>query len=79
MHAFTVTNVTLQYVTKPYKTYKTRARVQPRVRNSLVMMWELEMEGRAVGIQLGLGDGTKVTLEEIEPMFQGGAAALLLI
>ncbi len=36
------------------------------------MMLELEMEGRAVGLQLGLGDGSTWTLEEIEPTFQGG-------
>ncbi|CAJ1380160.1 unnamed protein product [Effrenium voratum] len=38
--------------------------------NSFVMMLELELEGRAVGIQLGLGDGSTTTLEEIEPTFQ---------
>ena len=39
-----------------------------------MMMLELEMEGRAVGVQLGLGDGSTWTLEEIEPTFQGGRA-----
>lgn len=42
------------------------------LRNSLVMMLELEMEGRAVGLHLGLNDGTTATLEEVEPVFQGG-------
>ena len=35
------------------------------------MMLELEMEGRAVGRSLGLGDGSTHTLESIEPTFQG--------
>ena len=35
------------------------------------MMLELEMEGRAVGLQLGLGDGSAWVLEEVEPTFQG--------
>jgi len=39
--------------------------------NSFVMLLELEMEGRAVGVQLGLGDGSNWSLEEIEPTFQG--------
>ena len=37
-----------------------------------MMLLELEMEGRAVGVQLGLGDGSNWSLEEIEPTFQGG-------
>ena len=35
------------------------------------MLLELEMEGRAVGLQLGLGDGSAWVLEEVEPTFQG--------
>ena len=44
----------------------------------MVMMLELEMEGRAVGSQLGLGDGSTWVLEEVEPTFQGteGGSAL---
>eukprot|EP00434_Breviolum_minutum_P025970 symbB.v1.2.022959.t1/scaffold2070.1/size90664/7 len=47
--------------------------------NSFVMMLELEMEGRAVGVQLGLGDGSTWTLEEIEPTFQGMDTAFVYI
>jgi len=42
-------------------------------------MLELEMEGRAVGVQLGLGDGSTWTLEEIEPTFQGMDTAFVYI
>ena len=42
------------------------------------MMAELEMEGRAVGLQLGLGDGSTVVLEEVEPTFQGTAGGSAL-
>lgn len=35
------------------------------------MMLELELEGRAVGRNLGMGDGSTHTLESIEPTFQG--------
>lgn len=40
-----------------------------------MMLLELEMEGRAVGVQLGLGDGSNWSLEEIEPTFQGGVGS----
>lgn len=47
--------------------------------NSLVMMLELEMEGRAVGLQLGLGDGSAWVLEEVEPTFQGVDTAFVYV
>eukprot|EP00435_Cladocopium_sp_Y103_P054949 s1214_g18.t1 len=47
--------------------------------NSMVMMLELEMEGRAVGLQLGLGDGSTWVLEEVEPTFQGLDTAFVYI
>lgn len=47
--------------------------------NSMVMMLELEMEGRAVGSQLGLGDGSTWVLEEVEPTFQGLDTAFVYI
>ena len=41
------------------------------LRNGLLMLVELELEGQALGATLGLHDGFGMNLAEVEPIFQG--------
>ena len=72
-----IKNIALQRKAKKYLNIVAGVMV---MMNSLVMMIELELEGRAAGVEVGLlSDGSAFELSTIEPIFQAFDTAFVYI
>ena len=72
-----IKNIALQKKAKKYLNIIAGVMV---MMNSLVMMIELELEGRAAGVEVGLlSDGSAFELSTIEPIFQAFDTAFVYI